>query len=221
MRDLCPKCSAQISARTGLCPLCPPPAPDLPPENPMKVGRVASFMTVAVPLMVVCIFAAFFALRAGWKPEALKGLALVKTVMQAGETLGVIEPPPPPPPPSPEWRIRGRAYDLFTLAAVDSVDIIFTHKETGNTFSATTDKDGRFEAVLPPVKFEGYHLSIARRGYRDIFFEEMSPAYHTQSRSRRIDALDLIRGSYLVHVPLFSENPSATVEYDLILIPLD
>lgn len=119
----------------------------------------------------------------------------------------------------PYWRVSGEVYDLMSLKPIDGVKVVFQDKSTGEAVSAVTDKLGRYKLALPKIHEGGYDITVAKRGYSGAWLEEMTPAYKRQSRERRLEALEQLSGSEVLHVPLLPEYTERSLVYDVVLFP--
>lgn len=134
----------------------------------------------------------------------------------AGDTTAVV----PPPAPTRGWTVSGRAYDLLSLKPVAGAAVFFKEKVTGKIIQVKTDKNGRYKIRLEPLEEGGYAVAIRRKGYEPNFLEERQPPYSDFTPERREEEAALARQSPILHLPILPEEPSAKIEYSMVLIPI-
>lgn len=64
-----------------------------------------------------------------------------------------------------EWRLRGRIFDLITLAPVPGARVTFMDEPTGARAETSTDAEGRYKTLLPALSGRGYQVKIEKKGY--------------------------------------------------------
>lgn len=70
-----------------------------------------------------------------------------------------------------EWRLRGRVFDLATLAPIDGVKLTFSDPETDKRFETMSDAAGRYRTIVPPLARRGYNARVSRAGYAPTYLD--------------------------------------------------
>lgn len=120
--------------------------------------------------------------------------------------------------PENQWTINGRVYELLSLKGVAGARLTFTDKNDGHAFKSVTKADGSYKIALPRMQDGGYEVTVSHKDHRPDYLDEMEPAYDHQSRSRRLEAAQMLAQTGMLHVPLLPPEKGSTLEYNIILV---
>jgi hypothetical protein len=120
-------------------------------------------------------------------------------------------------------------YDLASLEPVPGAAVAFS-REGGPTVTATTDKDGRYEADI--AKGEGWTVYLrplggqkARvagfgEGWRQGQIVDLDPPYKQRDEDERRAALEHVSDGDLAPAPVGWKKSQSKVTLDLVAVPL-
>lgn len=118
-----------------------------------------------------------------------------------------------------EWRLRGTVYDLLTLKGLAGCALVFTNDYTSTRFETSTDEEGRYRMILPPIAEEGYTLKISLPDYLPSFYSGGKRNYGKMSEASRRAAARSLAGA--VPPPTVLSAPGAApVVTDFYLAPV-
>jgi hypothetical protein len=66
---------------------------------------------------------------------------------------------------SKEWRLRGKVYDLVTLAPIPKCSIFFVDPDTRARYESSTDAYGGYKTIIPALRGGSYQVTFSKEGY--------------------------------------------------------
>lgn len=135
-------------------------------------------------------------------------------------TLGT-PPGPQAPGPSRLWAVRGKVFDLMTLAPVPGAELRFQDTSSGEVLRARSGADGTYQVSLPKRDGAAYRVSVAKRGFLDDYLEDSEPSFLARDAAARRAAAGEMEVSAVLHVPLSPPLEDDSVEMNYALVPLE
>lgn len=197
----CPHCELPIDDAATACPFCYQPVdPPAARASAASAGRRGGFSMAALwPRLGVVAGLCLLAL--------LVQVIFYKPRRPAAAPAPAAAPPPAPPAapakPAPpplklttldpsskgeRWQVRGRLFDVVSLAGKPNAQLVFKDVNDGQLYGAKTDAQGLF-SVLLPATLGGFVASLDGEGR---IMEDLIPSLRTMSPDQR---LEMIRGN--------------------------